>query len=186
MSEPRLTQDTADPPGHSRKVSFLRAKLPFVVVLTLAILGVAYNSISHRPLAGYWEFLALAIGAVCVLTEWPKVDNREARLRLIWTQALHWTTFLVMMNIMLLPGVQSLLPGPAQSLVFLMLLALGTFLAGVNLLSLEICFLGLAMAFAVPAIAWFKQSALFLLLGAVLLIGLGITFWPRRDKNYAA
>jgi uncharacterized membrane protein YidH (DUF202 family) len=67
-----------------------------------------------------------------------------------------------------------------------MLLALGTFLAGVNLLSLQICFLGLAMAFAVPAIAWLKQSALFLVLAAVLLIGLGITVWPHRDKNDTA
>jgi hypothetical protein len=51
---------------------------------------------------------------------------------------------------------------------------------------LQICFLGLAMAFAVPAIAWLKQSALFLVLAAVLLIGLGITFWPHRDKNDTA
>jgi hypothetical protein len=42
------------------------------------------------------------------------------------------------------------------------------------------------MAFAVPAIAWFKQSALFLLLGAVLLIGLGLTFWPRHQGNEGA
>jgi hypothetical protein len=43
------------------------------------------------------------------------------------------------------------------------------------------------MALAVPAIAWFKQSALFLLLGAVLLIGLGLTFWPRRQgKEHAS
>jgi hypothetical protein len=42
------------------------------------------------------------------------------------------------------------------------------------------------MAFAVPAIAWLKQSALFLVLAAVLLIGLGITFWPHRDKNDTA
>jgi hypothetical protein len=104
----------------------------------------------------------------------------------MWTQALHWATFLVMMNIMLLPHVQSMVPAPANSLVLLMLLALGTFLAGVNLLSLQICFLGLAMAFAVPAIAWLKQSALFLVLAAVLLIGLGITFWPHRDKNDTA
>jgi hypothetical protein len=90
------------------------------------------------------------------------------------------------MNIMLLTHVQRMVPAPANSLVLLMFLALGTFLAGVNLLSLEICFLGLAMAVAVPAIAWFKQSALFLLLGVVLLIGLGITFWPRRGEKYTA
>jgi hypothetical protein len=47
------------------------------------------------------------------------------------------------MNIMLLSGVQQLLPAPATSLVLLMLLALGSFLAGLNLASLELCFLGL-------------------------------------------
>ena len=87
------------------------------------------------------------------------------------------------MNLVQLPGFQRLLPVPATSLVLLMLLALGTFLAGINLLSVQICFLGLAMALAVPAIAWLKQSALFLLLAAVLLIELGITFWPRGGKN---
>src|SRR5262245_49996505 len=70
--------------------------------------------------------------------------------------------------------------------MLLMLLALGAFLAGLNLSSLQICFLGVAMAVAVPAIAWLKQFALFLLLGAVLLVGLGLTFWPRRQGNERA
>ena len=90
------------------------------------------------------------------------------------------------MNIILVSGVQQLLPTPATSLVLLTLLALGTFLAGVSLLSLQISFLGLAMAVAVPAISWLKQSVLFFLLGAVLLIGLGITFWLRHDRRAPA
>jgi hypothetical protein len=85
------------------------------------------------------------------------------------------------MNIILVSGVQQLLPTPATGLVLLTLLALGTFLAGVSLLSLQISFLGLAMGVAVPAISWLKQSVFFFLLGAVLLIGLGITFWLRQD-----
>jgi hypothetical protein len=105
---------------------------------------------------------------------------------LIWTQALHWIAVLVTMNIILVSGVQQLLPTPATSLVLLTLLALGTFLAGVSLLSLQISFLGLAMAGAVPAISWLKQSVLFFLLGAVLLIGLGITFWLRQDRRSPA
>jgi hypothetical protein len=186
MSEPKMTPDTADPAVHSRKASFLRRQLPYIAVLTLAILGVSYTNMSHQPISGFWEFMAIAIGAVSVVTVWPNVDDRKARFRLIWTQALHWATILVVMNIMLFTHVQRMVPAPANSLVLLMFLALGTFLAGVHLLSLEICFLGLAMAVAVPAIAWFKQSALFLLLAAVLLIGLGITFWPRRGEKYTA
>jgi hypothetical protein len=165
---------------------FLWQQLPYIAALVLAIAGVAYTNVSHQPLVGYWEFLALAIGVVCVVTKWPEIQGKEAQLRLIWTQALHWVAVLVTMNIMLVSGVQQLLPTPATGLVLLTLLALGTFLAGVSLLSLQIAFLGLAMGVAVPAISWLKQSVFFFLLGAVLLIGLGITFWVRQDRRPAA
>jgi hypothetical protein len=177
-------REGAQPPStHSGMAHFLWQQLPFVVALVLAIAGVAYTNASHQPLVGYWEFLALAIGVVCVITKWPEIDGKEARWRLIWTQALHWVAVLVTMNIMLVSGVQQLLPTPATSLVLLTLLALGTVLAGVSLLSLQISFLGLAMGIAVPAISWLQQSVIFFLLGAVLLIGLGITFWLRQDRR---
>jgi hypothetical protein len=78
----------------------------------------------------------------------------------------------------LLPRVQMMLTGPATGLTLLMLLALGTFLAGIHI-SWQICFLGFAMALAVPAIVWLKQSVLFIVLGAAAVIALGITFWRR-------
>lgn len=170
-------------PSHSKMAHFLWQQLPYAIALVLAIAGVAYTNVSHQPLIGYWEFLALAIGVVCVVTKWPELDGKQAKLRLIWTQALHWVAVLVTMNIMLMSGVQQLLPTPATSLVLLALLALGTFLAGISLLSIQIAFLGLAMAIAVPAISWVQQSIVFFLLGAVLLIGLGITFWLRQDRG---
>ena len=175
-----MTKDAGDPPRGSRDAGFLRRKLPFVAVLTLAVVGVAYTNISQKPLVGYWEFLALATGVLCVFSEWENAQDRQARIRLMWTQALHWAAILITMNIVLLSAVQNMLPAPAMSLVLLTLLALGTFLAGVNFLSLQICFLGLAMALAVPAIAWLKQSALFFVLAAVFLVGLGVAFWPRQ------
>jgi hypothetical protein len=178
--EPELTKGADDAPRESRKLSFLRGKLAYIVVLALAVAGVAYTNVSQRPLIGYWEFLTLATGVLCVVSEWENAGDRDARLRLMWTQVLHWAAILVTMNILLLSAVQNLLPAPAMSLVLLTLLALGTFLAGVNFLSLQICFLGLAMALAVPAIAWLKQSALLFALAAVFLIGLGVAFWPRQ------
>ncbi|MCP3369360.1 hypothetical protein [Bradyrhizobium cajani] len=171
------------PPTRAGTARFLWQQLPYLVALTLAIAGVAYTNVSHQPLVGYWEFLALAIGVVCVVTKWPETEGRENRIRLIWTQALHWIAVLITMNIMLLAGVQQLLPTPATGLVLLTLLALGTFLAGVSLLSLQIAFLGLAMGVAVPAISWLKQSIFFFLLGAVLLIGLALAFWLRQDQR---
>jgi len=171
------------PSGHSARSNFLWQQLPYVAALVLAIAGVAYTNVSHQPLVGYWEFLALAIAVVCIVTKWPELDDRQAQFRLIWTQAVHWIAVLVTMNIMLVSGVQQLLPTPATSLVLLTLLALGSFLAGLSLLSLRLCFLGVAMMAAVPAISWLKQSILFFLLAAILLIGLGMTFWLRGDHR---
>jgi hypothetical protein len=165
---------------------FFRRNLLYVFILTLAILGVAYTNISHQPLVGYWELLAVMMGVVCVFTEWTKREDRHDQLQLMWTQALHWIAVLITMNIMLLTGVQRTLAWPATSLVLLMLLALGTFLAGLSLLSLPICFLGVALVLAVPAIAWLKQSALFLVLIAIFLIGLGIILLPGPWRRRAS
>ena len=185
MSEIQADRNDTTESSRTRSgvVHFLWRQLPYILALVLAIAGVAYTNASHQPLVRYWEFLALAIGVVCVIHKWPEIDGKEARLRLVWTQALHWVAVLVTMNIMLVSGVQQLLPTPATSLVLLVLLALGTFLAGVSLLSLQIAFLGLAMGLAVPAISWVQQSVIFFLLGAVLLIGLGITFWLSKDRR---
>ncbi|KRR15303.1 hypothetical protein CQ12_16075 [Bradyrhizobium jicamae] len=177
MSETDTQQSESAPPADSGRVNFPWQRVPFVIALVLAIAGVAYTNISHQPLVGYWEFLALAIAVVCVVTKWPELDSKQAQFRLMWTQALHWVAVLVTMNMMLVSGVQQLLPTPATSLVLLTLLALGTFLAGLSLLSPQICFLGIAMGAAVPALSWLKQSMVFFLLAAVFVVGIGMTFW---------
>ena len=168
------------------KIGLVGRQLPFLAILALAIGGVAYTNISQRPLVGYWEFLAIAMGIVCVVTQWSELEDKQARFRLMWTQALHWLAVLVTMNIILLSGVQQLLPTLATSLVLLMLLALGTFLAGVHLLSLQIGFLGVALALAVPAISWVKQSALFLILAVVFFTGLAMAFWSYWGDTHPA
>ena len=86
------------------------------------------------------------------------------------------------MNIMLMPSFQQWLPQPATGMVLLTLLAVGTFLAGIHLLSLQVCFLGLAMALSIPAMTWLKQASLLLLLVGVAAVGLAIVFWPLWRK----
>ena len=44
--------------------------------------------------------------------------------------------------------------------MLLLLLGVGTFLAGINMMSLRICFLGAAMALSIPAMTWLKQASL--------------------------
>jgi membrane protein implicated in regulation of membrane protease activity len=64
-----------------------------------------------------------------------------------------------------------------------MLLALGTFVAGVHI-AWQICVLGLIMALAVPAIAWLTSYALFLTLVGAALVGIAATFmWRHSDED---
>jgi hypothetical protein len=183
MSEPEVAKNAERPLAHSRMTRLWLKELPYLAVLVLTILGVAYTSISHQPLVGYWEFLALAMGVVCIGTGWLHAHSKEARFRMLWTQVLHWLAFLVAMNIIVLSDVQKLLTTPGTGLALLMLLALGTFVAGIHV-SWQICILGLAMALAVPAIAWLTTYALFLVLSFAALAGIAMTFmWRQSDES---
>jgi hypothetical protein len=164
-------------PRHLPHNSFLLRELPYVVVLILTLVGVAYASFSRQSMVGYWEFLAPVIGILCVILGWPHAPDKAARWRLIWTQALHWLAFLVAMNLLLLSGVASLLSPDATGLTILTLLALGTFVAGVHIEAWQICVLGMVMGLGVPAIAWIERSALLLLLLVVALALVGAALW---------
>jgi hypothetical protein len=166
--------------GSARGGSLLLRELPYLVVLAMTMIGVAYTSASRQPLILYWEVLALTVFAVCIFAGWRHTEGRDARIRMLWTQALHWGAFLAAMNIVLLPGVQRVLTATSTGITLLMLLALGTFVAGVHL-SLRISLLGLTMALAVPAIAWLKQSALFLLLATIALVAIALAVWWIRS-----
>lgn len=158
-------------------LNFWIRELPFSLVLILTMIGVAYTSFSKHPITGFWEILAPLIALVCVGAGWQSATDRTARLRLILTQVLHWFAFLVVMNMMLLPSVQRIFTADATGLAIFTLLALGTFTAGVHVLSWQVCLLGLIMALGIPAIAWIENSALIGVLVAGVAIGIGVVVW---------
>lgn len=162
---------------------YILRRAPYILALILSIGGVAFSNVTQEPLRFYWEFLAVAMCAICIVTEWPNAPSSGPRFRLIGTQVLHWAAALVAMNLMMAFRVQTQLTPQATSMVLLNLLALSTFLAGVNFLSLPILFLGAAMALSVPAIAWLTQSLLLILLIVLLVGGIVIALWPARKKK---
>jgi hypothetical protein len=160
-----------------RHLSLWLRELPFALVLFLIVLGVAYTSFSKQPIITYWEVLAPIIGIVCVAAGWQHAKDRAARLRLVWTQALHWLAFIFVMNLMLVPSVQRSFNAGTTALAIYLLLALGTFTAGAHVHSWQICLLGLIMAVGIPALAWIENSALLITLVAVALLGIVAIFW---------
>lgn len=178
--------DTIDSPHNAPRGgvrAWLLRRLPYLVTLLLGVLGVAYTSMSGQPLNYYWEFLAIIIGLACIAAGLRKTADPAARRQLIVTQSLHWLAFLIAMGILLLPSVNTFLNGPATGLAMMLLLALGTFVAGVHV-SAEIAILGVLLALTVPAMAWLKRSALLLALIALVIGGLVVAF-RRSGANEA-
>jgi hypothetical protein len=160
-------------------------ELPYGVVLVLTLIGVAYTSFTKQPTTAYWEFLVPVTGALCIWSGWRSAREKKEELRLIWTQVAHWLAFFAAMNLLLLPSVQDMVNADATGLAILLLLALGTFVAGVQIPAWEVCILGVVMALFVPAIAWIEEAALIVLLALIVLIGAGTIFWWLGSKRHA-
>ncbi len=182
LSVPSVTPH-APPYHHLLRVSFWIRELPFALVLILTTIGVAYTSFSKTPITGYWEILAPLIALVCVGAGWENANDNTKKFRLIATQALHWIAFIVVMNLMLLASVQKNFNANATGLAIFTLLALGTFTAGVHVLSWQVCLLGLVMALGIPAIAWIENSALLLVLVVAVVVAIVAVFWWRIHES---
>ena len=187
-----MTDRQSDRPVHETSPFSPRALLmrewPYLVMLALAIFGVAYTSFAQRPLTVYWMTLVPFIGTICVLARWRDVEGKNEHLRLIWTQALHWLAVLLAMNLLFIADVQHMMNADASALSMLILLALGTFTAGIHVAAWRICLVGIVLAIGVPAIAWLEQSSLFILLAVVALAAVAILFWlkdPAAPKGKA-
>jgi hypothetical protein len=185
LSVPEVETTSAPPP---KRLSFWLRELPFTVVLVLTIAGVAYTIFARRPIAGYWEILAPIIGIVCIASGWQEAGTGSGRLRLIVTQALHWAAFLLVMNMLLLSSVQQLFNTQTTALAIFTLLALGTFTAGIQVFSWQVCVLGAVMAIGVPAIAVIENSALLVMLIIAAIVALVVVLWWswRTPRAHAA
>jgi hypothetical protein len=180
MTDPQSDNPAPDASRFSLR-AFLAREWPYLLVLILALFGVAYTSFSRSPMTTYWIALAPFIGVICVISRWRDATDKEQRLRLVWTQALHWGAVLLAMRLMFVADVGRMMNADASALAALTLLALGTFTAGVHIAAWRICLVGIVLGVGVPAIAWLEQSALLILLAVIVLAALiAPFFW--RDK----
>lgn len=154
----------------------LLSQAPYIGMLAASFLGVAYAGLSTEPNALYWMVVTPLFGVLCVAAGWAGAPARGGRMRLAWTQALHWAGFLLAMLVLFRPEVQAALAGRGAEIGLLMLLALGTFVAGVHAGSWRIVAVGAVLGASVPLLALVQQSVLLILSVAVLAGAAGAVF----------
>jgi hypothetical protein len=172
--------DATERPGLG---AWLLRDLPYAAMLAFALGGLVLTSFRGAGTYYYWMALAPIYALICIASGWRQLDTGAQRLQLVLTQALHWLGILAAMWLMFLPQVRGIENDNATGLSLLILLSLGTFLAGVHARVWRICIVGAFLAVAVPAVAWIQESAMLLLVVAVLVFAAVLGFWFLRHRE---
>jgi hypothetical protein len=162
---------------------WLLRDLPYAAMLILGVGGLVLTSFRGQATYYYWMMLAPIYALIVVISGWRQLETGAERMRLVVTQALHWAAFVGAMWLMFLPEVRGVVNDNATSLTVLILLALGTFVAGVHAAVWRICAVGVFLALSVPAVAWVQESAMLLLVAALLIVLVGAAFWFMRWRE---
>lgn len=169
-------------PRRSGFRGWLAQDWPYITMLVLALAGVTF----HLPV-DYWVILTPVFGIICVVAGWGQFATKEARLQLVYTQALSWFALILAIFIMYSNGVQGVLNAPATALAMMTLLALGTFTAGLQARVWRICAVGAILFLLVPGIGWVKQSAMLLVFAFFVIVAIGgVTWWAGQRRRSAA
>jgi len=155
----------------------------YIAMLVLALVGVVF-----RLPVTYWVILMPVFGAITIGEGWSHFVDRNERLSLIYRIALNWFALLLAIYLLSFKGVSGNMNVNATSLSMMTLLALGTFVAGVQSRVWQICAVGCVLFVAVPCIGWLDQSPLLLTVAACGFLALGGLVWwvsERRQTTLA-
>jgi hypothetical protein len=172
-------------------VDVLKIDLPYIIMLSMAVIGIGLVTFTGEPIGLYWEILTLVYCGLCIFVGWRHADTQDERVKLVWTQVLHWASFLAAMWLIYTPTMRALVDVNATGLNLMVLLALGTFVAGVHAEAWQICVVGLILALFVPGMAIVQRSSLFIMVALLGVIFAGVSLWltfhaHRREKKQEA
>jgi len=161
--------------------------IPYIAMLLLALAGV----VLRLPVI-YWIVLTPVFGIISIIEGWRRFITQTERLGFLVRVALDWCALLLAIYLLYSSGVQGVMNANASSLGMMILLALGTFVSGVQARVWQICAIGGVLFLAVPALGWLDQSPLLLIAAAFVIVALsGVAWWwvsrsSGREKDAAS
>lgn len=134
----------------------------FVGLLALALFGAALNQGDDLSRWVYWSALVVIYGGVGILASWVRARKRGLPTwATIRGEVLHWLGTLVAIKIVLLFEMDDITARGAAADMSLLLLALGTFLAGVHF-NWAYLPLGVILAATAVGLGFLDQYSIFL------------------------
>ncbi len=163
--------------------SLLLRDWPYILMLVLALFGVAYTSISRQTMAHYWMLLVPVFATTCVFVRWRDVKAGEFPWRMVRIEALQWGAVMLAMYLVLVSDVRRAMSAEAVALVVLILLALGTFIAGIHIGGWRISLVGVVLAVGVPIIAWLEERTLLFALGVMVVLPFSVLLFRHGNPS---
>jgi hypothetical protein len=146
--------------------------IPYIAMLLLALVGV----VLRLPVI-YWVILTPVFGIISIIEGWRNFLTQTERLGFVVRVALDWCALMLAIYLLYNSGVQGVMNANATSLGMMILLALGTFVSGVQARVWQICAIGGVLFLAVPGLGWLDQSPLLLTAATCVIVGLGGVAW---------
>jgi hypothetical protein len=151
-------------------------------LMILAVVGVAINHFAPAKSYSYWLVMVPVFGIACIVLEWSRARVRgKSGWAILHDQLLHWAGVLAAIYLIYLLRKTEQLSDTNSALVILLILALATYLAGIQLgwrLYIIGCFLG-----AVFLLSTFLIDFMWVLIVAGLALIGGYIYWRVQIKG---
>jgi hypothetical protein len=166
-------------------VAFLKEDWPYIAILILALIGVAFASLTLETMGIYWELLVPFFAAVCIYARLRDEQHKASLNKLLRIEALHWGAVFGAMRLLYTRDVAEVMNANASGLMMMVLLALGTFTAGAQIGAWRIALVGAVLGAAVPFVAFIERSALLVTLVSVAVLAI-VGFYVSHHRKAAA
>ncbi len=169
----------ARPRQRSAVLRWLVNDIPYLLMLALAAVGVVL-----RLPVQYWVVITPVFAIISVIEGWRNFAEKGQKFGFAVRLVLDWAALLLALILLYDGGVQGVMNANTISLAMMTLLALGTFVAGIQARVWQICAVGCVLFLAVPGLGWLDQSPL-LLLGAacVVVVCASVAWWLMRGRH---
>ena len=155
----------------------------FVILVVLSVIGIGITDFS--PARSYWYWFAMApiFACACLILEWMRFGGEgKSWLSILRNQLLTWFGLLVAVQLVFLLLRAGRLTFESTGLVILLLLALTTFIVGINL-GYQLCVLGAFLGLTLLVVAYLEQYVWVVLAAALLVVAAALLMLKYRRRH---